>query len=49
MTYLSGLLVGASLALGVGERGGFLSGLRRLRLSLRKEDQRVVHQLLYLL
>jgi voltage-gated potassium channel Kch len=44
---LSALLGNASLALGVGERGGLLSGLRRL--SLRKEDQRVVHQLLYLL
>ena len=36
-TNLSGLLGGASLALGVGQSGGLLSGLGRL--SLRKEDQ----------
>jgi hypothetical protein len=44
---LGSLLASASLALGVGQSGGLLSGLRRL--SLRKEDQRAVHIVLHLL
>jgi hypothetical protein len=46
-TNLGSLLASASLALGVGQSGGLLSGLRRL--SLRKEDQRAVHIVLHLL
>ena len=46
-TNLGSLLASASLALGVGQSGGLLSGLGRL--SLRKEDQRAVQLMLYLL